>query len=124
MPKSPDPELGLAQLYVYGLRNIDRAYDALHEAERRGYRLGNREKSQLADGYRDRGDRLFWDSRTIRGLPQERDQIEKSEDDYKRALELYQSIAPYGNATANIVRVQKSLEAVQFRLEELGAQSR
>ncbi|MFN7999221.1 MAG: serine/threonine-protein kinase [Bryobacteraceae bacterium] len=119
MPKSPDPQLGLAQLYVYGLRNIDKAYDALREAERRGYHLGNREKAQLADGYRDRGDRLFWDSRTIRGLPQERDQIEKSQDDYKRALELYQNIAPYGNATSNIMRVQKSLEAVQFRLEEV-----
>jgi tetratricopeptide (TPR) repeat protein len=119
LPHSPDPLLGLARLYVYGLRDIDKAYAALQEAERRGYRLGNREKSQLADGYRDRGDRLWWDSRNVRGLPQEKDQIQRAADDYRRALGLYQSIVPYGNASANIVRVQASVDAVQFRLEEL-----
>jgi len=119
LPKSPDPQLGLARLYVYGLKDIDKAYDALHEAERRGYKLGNREKGQLADGYRDRADRLWWDSRNVRGLPQEKDQIGRAADDYKRALELYQTIAPFGNASANIVRVQQSLDSVNFRLQEL-----
>ena len=73
----------------------------------------------LADGYRDRGDRLWWDSRNIRGLPQEKDQIQRAADDYRRALELYQGIAPYGNASASIVRVQQSLESVNFRLRQL-----
>jgi tetratricopeptide (TPR) repeat protein len=121
LPHSPDPELGLAWVYVYGLRDIDRAYGALQQAERLGYHLGSREKAQLADGYRDRGDRLWWDSRNVRGLPQERDQIRKSGDDYRRALELYQSIVPYGKANLNIARVQSSLDAVQFRLSELDA---
>ena len=94
MPKSPDPELGLARVYVYGLKDIDKGYEALQQAEKRGYQLGNREKSQLADGYRDRADRLWWDSRNVRGLPQEKDQIQSAADDYKRALELYQGIAP------------------------------
>jgi serine/threonine protein kinase len=119
LPRSPDPELGLARVYVYGLKDIDKAYDALQEAERHGYKLGNREKGQLADGYRDRGDRLWWDSRNIRGLPQEKDQIQKAADDYRRALGLYQSIAPYGNATASIGRVQRSLDSVQYRLAEI-----
>ena len=119
LPRSPDPELGLAHIYVYGLRDIDRAYGALQEAEKRGYKLGNREKAQLADGYRERGDRLWWDSRDVRGLPQEKDQIRKAADDYRRALELYQSIVPYGNANVNIVRVQGSLNSVEFRLTEL-----
>ena len=39
MPNSPDPELGLARVYVYGLKDIDRAYQALQEAEKRGYKL-------------------------------------------------------------------------------------
>ncbi len=121
LPHSPDPELGLARVYVYGLKDIDKAYAALQEAERLGYKLGNREKALLGDGYRDRGDRLWWDSRNVRGLPQERDQIGKAGDDYRRALDLYQSIVPYSNASANIVRVQGSLEGVQFRLVELGA---
>jgi serine/threonine protein kinase len=119
LPKSPDPLLGLARVYVYGLKDIDRAYQALEEAEKLGYPMGNREKSQLADGYRDRGDRLFWDSRNVRGLPQEKDEIERAKDDYGRALGLYQGIAPYGNSNANIVRVQGSLDSVNFRLNEI-----
>jgi tetratricopeptide (TPR) repeat protein/uncharacterized protein YhhL (DUF1145 family) len=121
LPHSPDPELGLARVYVYGLKDIDKAYAALQEAERLGYKLGNREKALLGDGYRDRGDRLWWDSRNVRGLPQEKDQIQKAADDYRRALDLYQSIVPYSNASANIVRVQGSLEGLQYRLVELGA---
>ena len=124
LPRSPDPELGLAGVYVYGLKDIDKAYDALQEAERRGYKLGNRQKAQLADGYRDRGDRLWWDSRDVRGLPQEKDQIRKAADDYRRALELYQGIVPYSSANANIVRVQGSLSAIETRLAELQAAPR
>ncbi len=119
MRKSPDPQLGLARVYVYGLRDMDRAYQALQQAGRLGYRLGNRENAQLADGYRARGDRLWSDSRNIRGLPQEKDQIERAEDDYHRALQLYQSIAPYGNANAGIARVEKSMESAGARLREL-----
>jgi hypothetical protein len=121
MPKSPDPQLGLARLYVYGLKDIDKAYQALGEAEHRHYKLGNREKSQLADGYRDRGDRLWWDSRNVRGLPQEKDQISRAADDYRHALELYQSIVPFANANAAIVRVQQSLESFNVRLQQIAA---
>jgi serine/threonine protein kinase len=121
MPKSPDPELGLARLYVYGLRDIDRAYQALHTAEKLGYPMGNREQAQLADGYRARADRLWWDSRNVRGLPQEKDQIERAEDDYKRALQIYQTVAPYGNANDGIVRVEKSLDSVNSRLQQIDA---
>jgi tetratricopeptide (TPR) repeat protein len=119
LPSSPDPQLGLARLYVYGLRDIDRADSALKEAERLGYRLGNREKAQLADGYRDRADRLWRDAKTIRGLPQEKEQLKNAEEDYARALQLYQNIAPFGNATDNIARVQASLEEVSHRQHEL-----
>jgi serine/threonine protein kinase len=115
MPKSPDPELALARLYVYGLKDIDKAYIALQEAERRGYALGNREKDQLADGYRERADRLWYDSRKIQGLPQEKEEVQKAQDDYNRALRLYQEVAPYGNANANIARVQAMLSAVEYR---------
>jgi serine/threonine protein kinase len=119
LPNSPDPALGLARVYVYGLHDIDHAYQALQQAEKHGHPLGNREKAQLADGYRDRGNRLFWDSRTVRGLPQEKDQVERARQDYARALELYESIAPYGNSTASIDDIHKSLESVNFRLNEI-----
>jgi len=119
MPKSPDPELGLARLYEYGLKDIDKTYVALQEAEKRGYALGNRDKGQLADGYRDRGDRLWYDSRKIQGLPQEKDEVLKAQDDYNRSLRLYQEIAPEANANGNIVRVQNMLSAVDYRLKQL-----
>jgi serine/threonine-protein kinase len=122
LPKSPDPELGLARLYVYGLKDIDKGYEALQQAQRRGYQLGNREKSLLADGYRDRGDRLWWDSRNVRGLPPEKDQIQRAADDYKRAEELYQGISPWGKAILNMARVRASLESVNFRLHEIDVQ--
>jgi serine/threonine protein kinase len=119
MPASPDPELGLARTYVYGLKDIDKAYQALEEAQKRGFALGSREKDQLADGYQSRADRTFWDSRNVRGLPQERDQIIRAREDYQRALELYQSIAPWGNAAAQIGRVESSLQSVETRVKEI-----
>ena len=81
--------------------------------------MGNREKAQLADGYRQRADWLWRDAKNVRGLPQEKDQVQKVADDYHRALQLYQGIAPYGNASAMIARVESSLGAVQFRLQQL-----
>ncbi len=119
MPKSPDPELGLARVYVYGLKDIDKASDAFQQAARRGYQLGAREKLYLADGYTIRADRLFWDSRKMRGLPQERDQIQRAANDYKEALDLYQSIVPYPKASDGVARVESSLESVNFRLQEI-----
>jgi tetratricopeptide (TPR) repeat protein len=122
LPRSPDPLLGLARVYVYGLKDLDKGYEALQEAQRRGYTLGNREKLLLADGYRDRADRIFWDSRNVRGLPPEKDQVQRAADDYQRALELYQQIAPFGKAALNLVRVRLSLESVNYRLHELDNQ--
>ncbi len=86
--------------------------------------MGNREKLLLADGYRDRADRLWWDSRNVRGLPPEKDQIQKAADDYKRAEELYQSISPWGKSIVNLVRVRISLESVNFRLHQIESDPR
>ncbi|HXA51661.1 MAG TPA: serine/threonine-protein kinase [Candidatus Acidoferrum sp.] len=122
MPHSPDPQLGLARVYVYGLKDLDKAYDALGEAQRRGYQMGNREKGQLADGYRDRADRLAADSKSIKGLPAEKDQLQRAADDYKHAMEIYQQIAPWGNANGQIRRVRDSLDEVNFRLMQIESQ--
>jgi serine/threonine protein kinase len=123
MPHSSDPGLGLARVYVYGLKDLDKAYDALGDAQKRGYKMGNREKGQLADGYRDRADRLYSDSRNIKGLPPEKDQLQRAADDYKHAMELYQEIAPWGNANASIVRVRNSLDTVNFRMMQIESQT-
>jgi tetratricopeptide (TPR) repeat protein len=119
LPKSPDPELGLARVYVYGLKDTDKAAAAFQEAERRGYPMGHREKLFLADGYLSRADRTFWDSRKVRDMPQEKDQVQRSADDYHRALTLYQEIVPYGYSADRIMRVQNSLDSVNARLKEI-----
>jgi tetratricopeptide (TPR) repeat protein len=121
MPRSPDPQLGLAQLYVYGMKDLDKAYDALREAQKLGHPLGNRERQQLADGYLDRADQLFADAQNVRDLPQEKDQIDRAAADYNRALELYQGIAPYGHATRSAARVETSLQGVKVRLDQIAA---
>jgi tetratricopeptide (TPR) repeat protein len=118
-PKWPDPQLGLARTYVYGLKDIDKAFQALEQAKARGYELGDREKAQLADGYRERGDRTFRESRKVLGMPQEEDQLRRAKEDYERALDLYQSIASAGNASEQSVRVEKSLDRVKARLDEI-----
>ena len=119
MPNSPDPQLGLARVYVYGLKDVDRAYQAFQGAAKLGYPLGNREKLQLADGYRARGDREWWDSRDVRGTPQEKGDIQRVEDDYKRAFDLYRQVVPYGNSSGAMARVGLNLVGVEFRLHQL-----
>ncbi len=118
LPHSPDPQLGLARAY-YSLKGIDKASAALEEAERRGYQLANRDKLQLADGYRDRADLTLRDSRNVHGLPQEKDELDRAAADYRRALDLYQNVAPYGNASVGIVRVQVSLVIVNALLHQI-----
>ena len=118
LPSSPDPPLAEARLEIQDLKDLDRAYTALEQAEKHGY-SGSRERQQLADAYRDRANRAFWDSRNVRDLPQEKDLVMRARDDYQRAAELYQSIAPYGNSSSSIQAVQESLDSVNFRLNEI-----
>jgi serine/threonine protein kinase len=119
LPKSPDPQLGLARAYIYGLKDVDKANSALNQAGRLGYTLSNRDLSQLADGYRYRAESLWAESRDVRGLPQERDQVTRAEQDYRTALNLYQRIAPCCDANTQIVRIQISLDNVHLRLQQL-----
>jgi tetratricopeptide (TPR) repeat protein len=118
LPKSPDPQLGLARVY-YSPKDLEKADNALEEARRRGYPLGNPQKLQLADRYRDRGDRLWADSRNLNGLPPEKDQLQRVAADYRRALEIYQEIAPYGNANAAIDKLHSNLDSVLFRTMQI-----
>jgi tetratricopeptide (TPR) repeat protein len=113
----PDPYLGLARTYIYGLDDLDKAIDALKNAERRGYRAGNRELVQLADGYRNRGERWRRESVTVRGLPQEHDCLQKAADDYRQALELYQKAIGFGEASSSVRAIQARLDEVQQKLQ-------
>jgi hypothetical protein len=52
IPRSPDPHLGLARIFVYSSKNIGKAMAELHEAQRLGFVPGPREIEEQADGYR------------------------------------------------------------------------
>ncbi|MFB3853274.1 MAG: protein kinase [Vicinamibacterales bacterium] len=115
----PDPYLGLGRTYIYGLEDLDRAIAAFEEAGKRGFRPGLREIAQLADGYRNRGERMRREAANLRGLPQEVDLLLKAANDYRRSLVLYQQAAGFGEASANVRQVQRRLDEVSGRLEKL-----
>jgi tetratricopeptide (TPR) repeat protein len=119
LPKSPDPYLGLARLYVYSLHDVERAEDALKAADKRGHDMGRRERAQLADGYRDRGERLMRDAVKAAGLPEESELLKKAEKDLRRAEDLYREIIPYAAAGTGLRRVLDDLDVVTARRETM-----
>ncbi len=118
-PGWPDPFLGLARTFVYGLEDLDRGADALKEAQRHGYTPTDRETVQLADGYRLRGNSLVRSARQLSGMPQEIDFLTRAAEAYREALALYSKASNFANVPANIRLAQRALSDVQAKLDEL-----
>jgi tetratricopeptide (TPR) repeat protein len=118
-PEWPDPFLGLARTFIYGLKDVDRGADALNQAERNGYTPNEREIAQLADGYLARGNTLARTAQQLSGIPQERDFLSRAAEAYRQALALYSKTITFGDVPKNIRRAQHALNQVEQRLEEL-----
>jgi serine/threonine protein kinase/tetratricopeptide (TPR) repeat protein len=118
----PDPYLGLARTYIYGLDDLDKAIDALNEAERRGYRAGNRELIQMADGYRSRADRMVKRATEVRGMAQEPECLQKAVNDYRQAIDLFGRAIGFGDAGTSLKQVQKQHDTANARLEQVKAE--
>jgi tetratricopeptide (TPR) repeat protein len=118
-PKWPDPFLGLVRTFIYGLEDVDRAADALQQAERNGYTPSERDMAQLADGYRARGNVLVRNARGLIGMPQERDYLARAAEAYRQALALYPKAGTFANVPSNIRLTQRALDQVQRRMVEL-----
>jgi serine/threonine protein kinase len=118
-PGWPDPFLGLARTFIYGLEDVDRGADALNHAQRNGYTKGDRESAQLADGYRTRGNSLVHHARQLAGMPQERDYLIRAAEAYRHALMLYSKAINFASVPMNIRLAQRALSRVEQRLEEL-----
>ena len=101
-PDWPDPFLGLARTFIYGLEDVDRGADALTQAQRLGYTPGDRETTQLADGYRARADALTKTARTLAGLPQEQDNLTRAVEAYRQSLNLYGKVVSFATAARRI----------------------
>jgi tetratricopeptide (TPR) repeat protein len=119
----PDPFLGLARTFIYGLEDIDRGADALNEAQRRGYSPTERETVQLADGYRARGNTLVRRANQLSGMAQESDYLTRAVEAYQRALALYSQATSVANVPTNIRTTQRAHDQAQRRLDELSLAS-
>ena len=111
----PDPFLGLARTFIYGLEDIDRAADALKQAQKLGYTTGDRETAQLADGYRARGDSLWQTSRRLADMPQEPEYLQRAGDAYRQAQGLYERIPGFPGVASNLRRTRKALDQIDER---------
>jgi hypothetical protein len=118
-PGWPDPFLGLARTFIYGLEDVDRGADALAQAERNGYTPANREIAQLGDGYRLRGETLARNARHVTGMSQEHDYLSRSADAYRQAIAHYLRAGDYGNVPRNLGLSQRRLDQVLERIAEL-----
>jgi tetratricopeptide (TPR) repeat protein len=118
-PNWPDPFLGLARTFIYGLADVDRGADALEQAQRLGYEPRDRETTQLADGYRERGDTLSRNARRLADMPQEQEHLARAIDVYQRALALYMKIVHVGGVPRKIRDTQRGLDQAQRRVDEL-----
>jgi tRNA A-37 threonylcarbamoyl transferase component Bud32 len=114
----PDPFLGLARVFIYGLDDIDRGADAIKQAQKLGYAPGDRETVQLADGYRVRGDGLWQTARRYVDMSQESEYLQRATDAYKQAQDLYERIPAYPGVAVNLRRTQRALEQIDARAAE------
>jgi hypothetical protein len=115
----PDPFLGLARTFIYGIEDIDSGAEAMKEAQRLGYALGSRETTQLADGYRVRGETLERAASKLKGMPQEREFLTRSVAACRKAIELYSQVADAADVPAKIRGTQSRLERIERRRAEM-----
>jgi tetratricopeptide (TPR) repeat protein len=118
-PDWPDPFLGLARTFIYGLEDNDRGADAMNQAQQRGYTPTERETVQLADGYRSRGQTLVRSARELSGLAQESDYLTRAIEAYTRALMLYTQATSVPNVPTSIRQTQRALDQAQDHLDEI-----
>jgi eukaryotic-like serine/threonine-protein kinase len=122
-PGWPDPFLGLARTFIYGLDDVDRGADALRQAQEYGHTPSEREIAQLADGYRTRGAALVRTARQLSGMPQEQDYLTRAAEAFRQALTFYSRAGSFAGVPANTRIVQRALDRVDERLEELAQEA-
>jgi tetratricopeptide (TPR) repeat protein len=120
-PSWPDPFLGLARTFIYGLEDIDRGADAINQAQKLGHVIGARETTQLADGYRARGENLERAAATLGGMPQEREFLTRAREAFRQALDLYTKIGDVPDAAAQVKATQRRLDGIDRKIAALDA---
>jgi hypothetical protein len=115
----PDPYLGLARVYAYERPDLEKLQKALVELERRGYRLGRRERAMEADGYRRQGEELWARSVRARGIgatDSETEILEQTRDNLLQAVNFYDDATGYADVSTNRAKAVSRLRQVEQRL--------
>jgi len=106
LPRSPDPHLGLARLYVYEFRNVGRAIAELSVAERLGFKSGPRESEEQADGYLHRAEQELVEADKAKpGSGEATRYATRTQSDLQRAANLYEPIEGFSNVASNLERI-------------------
>jgi predicted Ser/Thr protein kinase len=122
-PEWADPYLGLMRTFIYGLDDVERGEDALAQAVSRGYQSGDRETAQLAEGHRVRAETLVRSARELSGMTQELQYLNRSREEYRKALDLYSKITAYGDTARQMRATQRGLASTEQRIALLTAPS-
>ncbi len=109
-PTGPTRSSVSCATFIYGLEDIDRGADALRQAQRLGFSAGRRETTQLADGYRTRGETLMRTARTLEGMPQEAEYLQRAAESLREALTLYGRVPGSDGVAMSLRRTQLALE--------------
>ena len=119
LPRSPDPHLALARLYVYNLRNVGRAVAELSVAERLGFKPGPREAEQQAEGYLFRAEQeLVQADKAKPESPESAKYAARTQSDLQRAFNLDEPIEGFSNVSSNLERIdldRAKLQSLQAR---------
>ncbi len=120
LPRSPDPHLALARVYIYAYHNVGQAAAELHQAQRLGYRLGPREAEQQGDGYLFRAESALSRARLTppSAFAERQRWLQLAGDDFERAVKLYEPIAGFSKVNANLQHLQQDrAEGAKLRLQ-------
>ncbi len=109
-PDWPDPFLGLMRTFV-ALEDMERAADALNQAQRYAYTAGTRDWAQLADGYLARAEKL--------AAGEDLESLNRAAAAYSLAIDNYSKAGPFANAPHQLKAAQRGLRQIQERLEIL-----
>ena len=107
-PNWPDPFLGLMRTFV-AQEDIERAADALTQAQKFGYAADRRDWFYLAEGYVVRGARY--------AAVKELDSLTRAADAYARAIELYGRASGYRNSAQRLRDAQRQKQLIDTEIQ-------
>jgi serine/threonine protein kinase/tetratricopeptide (TPR) repeat protein len=115
LPRSPDPHLGLARIYVYSIKNMGQAVAEIGEAEHLGFQPGPREREEEADGYRLRAKMELAQARQAHGKSSEAEEryLRLAHRDFELARDLYEPIQGFSNVSLALRQVDDDDRARQ-----------